>query len=170
MSDTPGERGVSILLVGILFLVVIVIITIYNPDWYGVADFIKEYWYIFLSGLIGVIIIYRAFQGVTVLHNLRSLSVSGGGGGGSGGGGGVLKYVLIILVIFIVINYVGGGLFGFDLTGGLGSGVSEALETGSFMALGGVIGFFAGGPFGALAGAGIGYGVEWLVSDTFGWI
>ena len=92
---------------GILFL-------IYRPSLDSFTEFMQENWHWIAVFLVVILLAYRAFQGVGLFPNLRSLSISGGssggGSGGSGSGGGIitlfrwiLRITLFCLVAFIFL-------------------------------------------------------------------
>lgn len=117
LSDTKSEAGATILLGGVVAFIVMILLMVYNPDWYGIGDWFREFWFIPTIGLFMVVMMYRAFQGVSLFPRLRTLSVragdkSLGGGGGGGGGGdsgigiggwiGILKVAAILLLAFAI--------------------------------------------------------------------
>ena len=115
LRDTKAERSATILILAFFFLIGGIVLIVYEPSWYGVGDWLREYWYVVLIAVGSVVLMYRAYQGVSLFPRLERLRVGGGGsngGGGSGGSGGgwrtffmiVIYLALIILVLWIILQ------------------------------------------------------------------
>ena len=114
VSDSDGERKGTWLLFIFLFSMGGILFLIYRPSLDSFTEFMQENWHWIAVFLVVILLAYRAFQGVGLFPNLRSLSISGGssggGSGGSGSGGGIitlfrwiLRITLFCLVAFIFL-------------------------------------------------------------------
>lgn len=193
-SDTPGEqKATPIIIIGVFIAALITFVLAGGYDW----SLTTILWVVGISlgSIIILAIAYRMYTGrgqyrKPVLNNVRSISIKGGDRGGGGNGGsssfGWVKWVFIIVAAYLALAWVGIMPASLNIFSNDGSGFGhshgilndwidnnpdssgwDVRTVGAFGAIGGVIGFFVGGPAGAFLGAAAGGGGTYLVSIAY---
>jgi len=137
LRDTKGEKSLTIFFIMAFVLLVAFALTVYNPDWGGIGNFIRSnWWWILIIGLF-LLFAWRAYQGVSLFPNLERVTVGGGGGSGGGGGGGggrsrifkTLKFLLMAVVLIIILALI---LKIFEMLGIIGGWAGDIVGWGAW--------------------------------------
>lgn len=133
LSDTKGEKSLTIFFILLFLLIVGFVLTVYNPDFGGIGTFIRANWWWMLGTGVLILFAWRAYQKVSLFPRLERVTVGGGGGSGGGGGGSrIMTFLKIVLVGIIIIVVLWLLLQIFEMLGIFGGLVSDIGDWGGW--------------------------------------